>query len=96
MLDLYYWPTPNGCKITIMLHELDLPYNLIPLNIGVGDQFTPEFAKISPNRRMPAIVDHEPVGSGGPLAIFESGAILMYLAESSRCCRTTISRWMER
>ncbi len=81
MLDLYYWPTPNGCKITILLHELSVPYNLIPLNIAKGDQFKPEFARINPNRRMPAIVDHDPVGGGDPIAIFESGAIMMYLAE---------------
>ncbi len=81
MIDLYYWPTPNGCKITILLHELDVPYRLIPLNIGRGDQFKPDFAKISPNRRMPAIVDFEPADQGAPISIFESGAILMYLAE---------------
>jgi GSH-dependent disulfide-bond oxidoreductase len=81
MLDLYYWPTPNGCKVTILLHELGVAYKLIPLDIGAGDQFRPEFSKISPNRRMPAIVDHEPAGGGEPLSIFESGAILMYLAD---------------
>ena len=81
MLDVYYWPTPNGCKITILLHELVVPYNLIPLNIAKGDQFKPEFARINPNRRMPAIVDHAPADGGRPLAIFESGAIMMYLAE---------------
>lgn len=81
MIDLHYWPTPNGCKVTILLHELDLPYTLIPLNIGKGDQFEPEYVKISPNRRMPAIVDHDPLGGGEPISIFESGAILMYLAE---------------
>jgi GSH-dependent disulfide-bond oxidoreductase len=81
MLDLYYWPTPNGCKITILLHELGVPYRVVPINIAIGDQFKPDFAAISPNRRMPAIVDHEPPGGGPPLAIFESGAILMYLAE---------------
>lgn len=81
MLDLYYWPTPNGCKITILLHELAVPYNLIPLNIAKGDQFKPEFARINPNRRMPAIIDHAPATGGPPFAIFESGAIMMYLAE---------------
>jgi len=81
MLDLYYWPTPNGCKITILLHELDQPYNLIPVNIGKGDQFKPEFVRISPNRRMPAIVDHQPANGGKPITLFESGAILMYIAE---------------
>jgi len=80
-IDVYYWPTPNGWKVTILLEELGAPYNVIPVNIGKGEQFTPEFLKISPNNRMPAIVDHEPVGGGGPLAVFESGAILEYLAE---------------
>ena len=80
-IDVYYWPTPNGWKVTILLEELGAPYNVIPVNIGKGEQFTPEFLKISPNNRMPAIVDHEPVGGGGPLAVFESGAIVEYLAE---------------
>lgn len=80
-IDVYYWPTPNGWKVTIMLEELGVPYNIIPVNIGTGEQFTPNFLKISPNNRMPAIVDHEPLGGGAPLAIFESGAILEYLAE---------------
>jgi len=80
-IDVHYWPTPNGWKITIMLEELGVPYNIIPVNIGKGEQFTPEFLKIAPNNRMPAIVDHEPLGGGAPLAIFESGAILEYLAE---------------
>lgn len=80
-IDVYYWPTPNGWKVTILLEELGAPYNVIPVNIGKGEQFTPEFLKISPNNRMPTIVDHEPVGGGGPLAVFESGAILEYLAE---------------
>ena len=80
-IDVHYWPTPNGWKVTIMLEELGVPYNTIPVNIGVGEQFKPDFLKISPNNRMPAIVDHEPLGGGAPLAIFESGAILEYLAE---------------
>lgn len=80
-IDVYYWPTPNGWKVTILLEELGVPYNIIPVNIGAGEQFKPEFLKISPNNRMPAIVDHEPVGGGGPLSVFESGAILEYLAE---------------
>ena len=80
-IDVHYWPTPNGWKITIMLEELGVPYNIIPINIGKGEQFTPEFLKLSPNNRMPAIVDPEPLGGGAPLAIFESGAILEYLAE---------------
>ncbi|HIC73016.1 MAG TPA: glutathione S-transferase family protein, partial [Alphaproteobacteria bacterium] len=82
MIDLYYWPTPNGYKITIMLEECGLPYNIIPVNISKGDQFKPDFLKISPNNRMPAIVD--PDGPNGePIAIFESGAILIYLAEKT-------------
>ena len=81
MIDLYYWPTPNGWKISIMLEECGLPYNLKLVNIGQGDQFEPEFLKISPNNRMPAIVDHQ--ADGGPLSIFESGAILTYLAEKT-------------
>ena len=83
MIDLYYWPTPNGWKISIMLEECGLPYKLLPVNIGAGDQFKPEFLKISPNNRMPAIVDHEPPGGGAPVSVFESGAILQYLAEKS-------------
>jgi GST-like protein len=81
MLDLHYWPTPNGCKVTILLHELGVPYNLVPLNIGKGDQFKPELARMNPNRRMPVVVDHAPQDGGGPMVLFESGAILMYLAE---------------
>jgi GSH-dependent disulfide-bond oxidoreductase len=81
-IDLYYWPTPNGQKISIMLEECWLPYNLIPVNISKGDQFKPEFLAISPNNRMPAIVD--PDGPGGrPISIFESGAILQYLGRKS-------------
>ena len=83
MIDLHYWPTPNGFKITIMLEECGLPYNIIPVNIGTGEQFKPEFLKISPNNRMPAIVDHEPPGGGEPVSVFESGAILQYLAEKT-------------
>ena len=82
MIDLYTWPTPNGHKVHIMLEELKLPYNVIPINIGKGDQFDPEFLKISPNNKMPAMVD--PNGpEGKPIAIFESAAILLYLAEKS-------------
>ncbi len=83
MIDLYYWPTPNGFKISIMLEECGLPYKIIPVNIGTGEQFKPEFLKISPNNRMPAIVDHEPPGGGAPVSVFESGAILQYLAEKT-------------
>ncbi len=81
LIDLHYWPTPNGWKATIMLEECGLKYRVIPVDIGRGDQFKPEFLRISPNNRMPAIVDDEPLGGGEPLAIFESGAILEYLAE---------------
>ena len=83
MIDLHYWPTPNGFKITIMLEECGLPYKIIPVNIGTGEQFKPEFLKISPNNRMPAIVDHDPPGGGAPVTVFESGAILQYLAEKT-------------
>ncbi|MEQ9451081.1 MAG: glutathione binding-like protein [Pseudomonadales bacterium] len=83
MIDVHYWPTPNGWKVTIMLEECGLPYQLIPVDIGGGDQFKAQFLKISPNNRMPAIVDHEPLGGGEPLSIFESGAILEYLAEKT-------------
>src|SRR5216684_107168 len=83
MIDLHYWPTPNGWKISIMLEECGLPYKLMPVNIGTGEQFKPEFLKISPNNRMPAIVDDDPPGGGAPTAVFESGAILLYLAEKS-------------
>ena len=81
-IDLYYWPTPNGFKITIMLEECGLPYNVVPVNIGKGDQFKPEFLAISPNNRMPAIVD--PDGPDGkPISVFESGAILQYLGRKT-------------
>jgi GSH-dependent disulfide-bond oxidoreductase len=83
MIDLYYWTTPNGHKITIFLEETGLPYTIKPINIGKGDQFDPAFLAISPNNRIPAIVDHDPAGGGAPLALFESGAILHYLAEKT-------------
>lgn len=83
MIDLHYWPTPNGWKVSIMLEECGMEYQLMPVDIGGGDQFAPEFLRISPNNRMPAIVDHEPMGGGDPISIFESGAILEYLAEKS-------------
>lgn len=83
MIDLYYWPTPNGWKISIMLEECALPYRVRPVNIGKGEQFAPEFLAISPNNRMPAIVDDAPIGGGAPIAIFESGAVLLYLAEKT-------------
>jgi GST-like protein len=81
MIDLYYWTTPNGHKITIFLEECGLPYKIVPVNISKGDQFKPDFLAISPNNRMPAIVDHEPDGGGPAISIFESGAILLYLAD---------------
>lgn len=83
MIDLHYWPTPNGWKISIMLEECGLPYTLKPVNINRGEQFRPAFLAISPNNRMPAIVDHDPPGGGAPVPVFESGAILIYLAEKS-------------
>jgi GST-like protein len=83
MIDLYYWTTPNGHKITIFLEETGLPYSIKPVNIGKGEQFAPEFLAISPNNRIPAIVDPEPADGKGPLDIFESGAILQYLAEKT-------------
>ncbi|GGO90058.1 glutathione binding-like protein [Stakelama pacifica] len=83
MIDLHYWPTPNGHKITIFLEEAGADYTIRPVNIGEGDQFRPDFLKIAPNNRMPAIVDHAPSDGTEPIAIFESGAILMYLAEKT-------------
>jgi GST-like protein len=83
VIDLYYWPTPNGHKITMFLEETGLPYKIIPVNIGKGDQFKPDFLRIGPNNRMPAIVDHEPADQGAPVSVFESGAILLYLAEKT-------------
>ena len=81
MIDLYYWTTPNGHKITMFLEESGLPYRIVPVHIGRGEQFKPEFLRISPNNKMPAIVDHAPADGGEPLAVFESGAILLYLAD---------------
>ena len=83
MIDVYYWPTPNGHKITIFLEEAELPYRIVPVNIGRGDQFKPQFLKIAPNNRMPAIVDPQPRDGDGPMSVFESGAILLYLAEKT-------------
>ncbi|MDR3411865.1 MAG: glutathione S-transferase N-terminal domain-containing protein [Formivibrio sp.] len=81
MIDLYYWTTPNGHKITLFLEEAGLPYRIVPVHIGRGEQFKPEFLRIAPNNRIPAIVDHAPADGGEPLPIFESGAILLYLAD---------------
>lgn len=101
MIDLHYWPTPNGWKITIALEEMGLPYRVVPVNIGRGDQFKPEFLAISPNNRMPAIVDDDPPGGGTPVSVFESGAILLYLADKTRSFipddlrgRTAVHEWL--
>jgi len=83
MIDVHFWPTPNGWKVTIMLEECELAYNIVPVDIGAGDQFKPEFLRLSPNNRMPAITDHEPIDGGEPLSLFESGAILEYLADKT-------------
>ncbi|HTV85502.1 MAG TPA: glutathione binding-like protein [Dyella sp.] len=101
MIDLYYWPTPNGHKIALMLEETGLAYRIKPVNIGKGEQFEPAFLKISPNNRMPAIVDHAPADGGEALSVFESGAILQYLAEKTGRFlpatlrgRTTVMEWL--
>jgi GST-like protein len=101
MIELYYWTTPNGHKITIFLEEAGLPYRVIPVNISAGDQFKPEFLAISPNNRIPAIVDRNPTGGGKPISVFESGAILLYLAEKTRRFlpkafrgRTEVMQWL--
>lgn len=83
MIDLHYWPTPNGKKVTILLEECGLPYNVVECNIGRGDQFQEGFLKICPNNRMPALVDDEPLGGGEPLSVFESGAMMMYIGEKT-------------
>jgi GSH-dependent disulfide-bond oxidoreductase len=96
MIDLYYWTTPNGHKITIFLEETRLPYKIIPVNISNGEQFKPEFLAISPNNRIPAIVDHKPKDGGAPISVFESGAILLYLAEKTGgFIRTDLRRKIE-
>jgi GST-like protein len=99
-IDLYFWPTPNGWKVSIMLEECRLPYNVIPVNIATGEQFKPEFLKISPNNRMPAIVDHDGPG-GRPISVFESGAILQYLGRktgkfypASERARVAVDEWL--
>ena len=101
MIDLYYWRTPNGQKVAIFLEETGLPYAIKPVNISKGEQFEPEFLKISPNNRIPAIVDHEPADGGDPLSVFESGAILQYLAEKTGKLipagvrgRTEVMQWL--
>ncbi|WP_372070861.1 glutathione S-transferase N-terminal domain-containing protein [Tistrella mobilis] len=101
MIDLYYWPTPNGHKITMFLEETGLDYRIHPVDISAGDQFKPEFLAISPNNRMPAIVDHAPADGGAPVSVFESGAILLYLAEKTGRllptelrARKTVTEWL--
>jgi GST-like protein len=83
MIDLHYWTTPNGHKVTMFLEETGLPYRIVPVRIGEGEQFRPEFLAISPNNRIPAMLDHEPPGGGDPVSLFESGAMLLYLAEKT-------------
>ena len=83
MIQLYYWPTPNGHKITMFLEEAGLDYTIHPIDISAGDQFKPDFLVVSPNNRMPAIIDTAPSDSGEPISVFESGAILLYLAEKT-------------
>ncbi len=83
MIDLYYWPTPNGKKVAILLEETELPYRVVPVDIGNGDQFSASYLALNPNHRLPVIVDREPLGGGEPISVFESGAILMYIAEKA-------------
>jgi GSH-dependent disulfide-bond oxidoreductase len=101
VIELYYWPTPNGHKVTMLLEEVGVPYDIKPVDISAGDQFKPDFLKISPNNRMPAIVDHVPADGGAPIAVFESGSILLYLAEKTGRFlpadlrrRTTVLEWL--
>jgi GSH-dependent disulfide-bond oxidoreductase len=101
VIDLYYWTTPNGHKITIFLEETGLPYRIVPVNISTGEQFKPEFLRVAPNNRIPAIVDGDPAGGGEPIAVFESGAILQYLAEKTGKFlpkdlhgRTEVMKWL--
>jgi GST-like protein len=84
MIDLHYWTTPNGHKITLFLEETGIDYRILPVNIGKGDQFKPDFLRIAPNNRIPAIVDHRPTDGGEPISVFESGAILLYLADKTQ------------
>lgn len=101
MIDLHYWPTPNGHKITMFLEEAGLDYRIQPVDIGKGDQFKPEFLAFSPNNRMPAIIDHAPADGGEAISVFESGAILLYLAEKTGRFipgdlrgRKTVTEWL--
>ncbi|HVT32719.1 MAG TPA: glutathione binding-like protein [Rhodanobacteraceae bacterium] len=84
MIEFHYWPTPNGQKVALFLEESGIDYELHPVDIGKGDQFKPDFLRISPNNKMPAIVDHAPADGGAPISVFESGAILLYLAEKTK------------
>src|SRR6266404_1117110 len=92
MIDLYFWPTGNGKKSVILLEELGLPYSIKPINIGRGDQLTPQFLRISPNGRMPAIVDDQPMGGGAPISTSKSTPITMYLAERTGWCSAELPR----
>ncbi len=101
MLDFYYWGTPNGVKVRIFMEETGLPHRVVKVDIGKGEQFDPKFLAIAPNNRIPALVDHAPAGGGAPISIFESGAILWYLAEKSGRFlpqdlrgRVTVSEWL--
>lgn len=101
MIDLYYWPTPNGHKVALFLEESSTPYRIVPVNIGQGEQFKPDFLAISPNNRMPAIVDHQPNDGGAPISVFESGAILLYLGDKTDKFlpadfrgRTEVTEWL--
>ena len=101
MIDAYYWPTPNGWKLSIALEEMGLAYNVIPINIGKGEQFGEDFLKVAPNNRIPAIVDHDPPGGGEPISVFETGAILLYLANKTGMFypedlrkRTQVHEWL--
>jgi len=101
MIELYYWPTPNGHKVTMFLEEVGLDYAIHPINISAGDQFKPEFLRFSPNNRMPAIIDTEPADQGKAVTVFESGAILLYLAEKTGQFlpqdlrgRKTVTEWL--
>ena len=101
MIDLYYWTTPNGHKITIFLEETGTPYKIFPINIGKGEQFAKDFLTISPNNRIPAMIDHAPEGGGAPISVFESGAMLLYLADKTKKFipqdlrgRTAVIEWL--
>ena len=101
MIDLYYWTTPNGHKVTMFLEETGIAYTIVPINISKGEQFAPEFLAVAPNNRIPAIVDRAPAAGGAPISVFESGAILLYLAEKSGTClprdtrgRAEVLQWL--